>query len=181
MAKTTARAALVLSPEEQQQLQSLANSHAAPLREVQRAKVLLGYHAGQGFSALSRTARLSRRIIYKHVDRALAAGVAVALRDRAHGSEPIITPEAKAWVLALACTKPKDHGLAAELWTRSALAKHIHRCARAAGHPSVAGVAKSTIHVILRDAPVRPHKIKYYTTRGLFYYLRFGEQLEIPS
>ena len=165
MAKTTARAALVLSPEGQQQLQSLANSHAAPLREVQRAKVLLGYHAGQGFSALSRTARLSRRIIYKHVDRALAAGVAVALRDRAHGSEPIITPEAKAWVLALACTKPKDHGLAAELWTRSALAKHIRRSARAAGHPSVAGVAKSTIHVILRDAPVRPHKIKYYMER----------------
>lgn len=165
MAKTTARAALVLSPEEQQRLQSLANSHAAPLREVQRAKVLLGYHAGQGFSALSRTARLSRRIIYKHVDRALAAGVAVALRDRAHGSEPIITPEAKAWVLALACTKPKDHGLAAELWTRSALAKHIRRSARAAGHPSVAGVAKSTIHVILRDAPVRPHKIKYYMER----------------
>src|ERR1035438_8564400 len=79
----------------------------------------------------------------------------VALRDRAHGSEPIITPEAKAWVLALACTKPKDHGLAAELWTRSALAKHIRHSARAAGHPSVAGVAKSTIHVILRDAPVR--------------------------
>src|ERR1035441_2439641 len=137
MAKTTARAALVLSPEEQQQLQSLANSHAAPLREVQRAKVLLGYHAGQGFSALSRSARLSRRIIYKHVDRALAAGVAVALRDRAHGSEPIITPEAKAWVLALACTKPKDHGLAAELWTRSALAKHIRRSARAARLTSV--------------------------------------------
>jgi hypothetical protein len=165
MAKTTARAALVLSPEEQQQLRSLANSHAAPLREVQRAKILLGYHAGQGFSALSRTARLSRRIIYKHVDRALAAGVAVALRDRAHGSEPIITPEAKAWVLALACTKPKDHGLAAELWTRSALAKHIRCSARAAGHASVAGIAKSTIHVILRDAPVRPHKIKYYMER----------------
>jgi transposase len=161
----TARAALVLSPEEQRQLQSLANSRTAPLREVQRARILLGYHAGQNFSALSRTTRLSRRIIYKHVDRALAAGVAVALRDRAHGSEPIITPEAKAWMLALACTKPKDHGLAAELWTRSALAKHIRRSARAAGHPSVAGVAKSTIHVILRDAPVRPHKIKYYMER----------------
>jgi transposase len=165
MAKTTARPALVLSPEEQQQLQSLANSHIAPLREVQRAKILLGYHARQSFSALSRTVRLNRRIIYKHVDRAWAAGVAVALRDRVHGSEPIITPEAKAWVLALACTKPKDHGLAAELWTRSALAKHIRRSARAAGHPSVAGVAKSTIHVILRDAPVRPHKIKYYLER----------------
>jgi transposase len=165
MAKTTARAALVLSPEEQQHLQSLAAARTASLREVQRAKILLGYHAGESFSALSRTLGLSRRIIYKHVDRALAAGVAVALRDHPHGSEPTITPEAKAWVLSVACTKPKDHGLAAELWTRSALAKHIRRTARTAGHPSVATAAKSTIHVILRDAPVRPHKIKYYLER----------------
>src|SRR5208337_5479595 len=120
MARTTTRAALVLSPEEQQRLQSLAASRSAPLREVQRAKILLGYHAGRSFSALSRALRLSRRIIYKHVDRALAAGVAVALRDHPHGSDPTITPEAKAWVLSVACTKPKDHGLAAELWTRSA-------------------------------------------------------------
>ncbi len=165
MANTTARPALVLSPEEQQQLQSLAASRTAPLREVQRAKILLGYHAGQGFSALSRSLRLSRRIIYKHVDRALAAGVAVALRDQSHGSVPSITPEAKAWVLSVACTQPKDHGLAAELWTRSALAKHIRRTAQAAGHPSVAQAAKSTVHVILRDAPIRPHKIKYYLER----------------
>ena len=156
MAKTTARPALVLSPEEQQQLQSLAASRTASLREVQRARILLGYHAGENFSVLSRTLRLSRRIIYKHVDRALAAGVAVALRDHPHGSAPTITPEAKAWVLSVACTKPKDHGLAAELWTRSALAKHIGRTAQA---------AKSTVHVILRDAAIRPHKIKYYLER----------------
>ena len=138
MAKTTARAALVLTAEEHQQLQSLAASRTAPWREVQRAKLLLGYHAGQSFGALSRTLRLSRRIIYKHVDRALAAGVAVALRDHPHGSTPTITPEAKAWVLSVACTRPKDHGLAAELWSRSSLAKHIRDTAPAAGHPSVA-------------------------------------------
>ena len=165
MANTTARPALVLSPEQQQQLQSLAGSRTAPLREVQRAKILLGYQAGQGFSALSRSLRLSRRIIYKHVDRALAAGEAVALRDHPQGSAPTITPEAQAWVLSVACTKPKEHGLAAELWTRSALAKHIRRTAQAAGHPSVAQAAKSTVHVILRDAPIRPHKIKYYLER----------------
>ena len=165
MAKTTARAPLVLSPEEEQQLQSLAGSRTAALREVQRAKVLLGYRSGQNFSALSRTVGLSRRIVYKHVDRALAAGVTVALRDRPHGSAPIITPEAKAWVLAVACTKPKDHGYAAELWTRAALARHVQRHALAAGHPSLAGVVKSTVHTILRDAPVRPHKIRYYLER----------------
>lgn len=165
MAQTTARAALVLSLEEQQTLKSLAAARTAPLREVQRANLLLGYYAGQSFSALSRTLHLSRRIIYKHVDRALAAGVGVALRDHPHGSSPTITPEAKAWVLSVACTKPKDHGLAAELWTRSSLAKHIRRTAQAAEHPSVAQAGKSTVHVILRDAAIRPHKIKYYLER----------------
>ncbi len=165
MAKSTNRAALVLSPEEEERLKSLAASRKGPLREVQRAKILLGYRSGQGFSEISRTLGISRRIVYKHVDRALAAGVAVALRDRPHGSEPTITPEAKAWVLSLACTKPKDHGQAAELWTRSALAKHIRRDAKAAGHPSLVHAAKSTIHHILRDAPLRPHKIKYYLER----------------
>src|SRR5471032_3123384 len=121
MAQSTARAALVLSAAEVQSLRALAASRTAAVREVQRAKILLGYHAGQNFSTLSRTLQLSRRIVYKHVDRALAAGVAVALRDRPHGSAPTITPEAKTWVLALACTKPKEHGQAAELWTLSAL------------------------------------------------------------
>jgi hypothetical protein len=165
MAQTTARAALVLSAAEEQSLRALAASRTAAVREVQRAKILLGYHAGQNFSTLSRTLRLSRRIVYKHVDRALAAGVDVALRDRPHGSSPTITPEAKTWVLALACTKPKEHGQAAELWTLSALAKHIRHTAKAAGHPSAAQVVKSTVHAILRDAPLRPHKIKYYLER----------------
>jgi transposase len=165
MAQSTARAALALSDTEEQSLRALAASRTAAVREVQRAKILLGYHAGENFSTLSRTLRVSRRIVYKHVDRALAAGVEVALRDRPHGSAPTITPEAKAWVLALACTKPKEHGQAAELWTLSALAQHLRRTAKAAGHPSAAQMVKSTVHAILRDAPVRPHKIKYYLER----------------
>ena len=165
MPKTTARQPLVLSPEEKQQLRTFATSRTAPLREVQRAKILLGYHAGRSFSALSRQVKISRRIVYKHVDRALAAGVAVALCDHPHGSEPTITTEAKAWVLSVACIQPKELGYAAELWTRSALARHIRREAGAAGYPALDGAAKSTIHRILRDAPIRPHKIRYYLER----------------
>jgi transposase len=156
---------LRLSDDERSRLQSLAGSRAASVREVQRAKILLGYAAGRGFSALSREAGVSRRIVYKHVDRALAAGMAVALVDRRHGSEPTITPEAKAWVLSLACTKPIDHGYAAELWTRSALAAHVRRTATAAGHATLARAAKSTVQIILRAAPLRPHKVKYYLER----------------
>ena len=152
MAKPTSRAALVLSAAEEESLRALAASRSAAVREVQRAKILLGYHAGQSFTTLSRTLPVSRRIVYKHV-------------DRPHGSAPTITAEAKTWVLALACTKPKEHGQAAELWTLAALAKHIRRTAQAAGHPSVAQAVKSTVHSIVRDAPLRLHKIKYYLER----------------
>jgi len=165
MAQTTGRAALVLSVEEEAMLRALSASRTAAIREVQRARILLGYHGGENFSTLSRKLKVSRRIVYKHVDRALAAGVDVALRDHPHGSVPTITAEAKAWVLALACTKPKEHGRAAELWTLSALADHVRRTAATAGHGSADRVVKSTVHAILRDAPLRPHKIKYYMER----------------
>ena len=165
MSKKTARPPLVLSPTEQEQLRSLAASRSAPLRQVQRAKLLLGYHAGENISQLSRTAGISRRIVYKHVDRALAAGVAVALADHPHGSEPMLTPEARAWVLSLACTKPVAHGYAAETWTRAALARHVRQQAVDAGHPCLARAAKSTVHRLLTQAPVRPHKIRYYLER----------------
>lgn len=165
MAQKTARVALVLSAAEEATLRARAGSRTAAIREVQRARILLGYHGGENFSTLSRNLKVSRRIVYKHVDRALAAGVDVALRDHPHGSAPTITTEARAWVLALACTKPKEHGRAAELWTLAALADHVRRTAVAAGHGSAARVVKSTVHAILRDAPLRPHKIKYYLER----------------
>ena len=51
-------------------------------------------------------------------------GPGAALKDAYHRpKEPSITEEARAWVVSLACVKPKDLGYAAEMWTRSALAK----------------------------------------------------------
>src|SRR5256885_13167624 len=39
----------------------------------------------------------------------------------------VITSADKAWVVHLACTKPKELGYASELWTRSALAAHVRK------------------------------------------------------
>jgi len=51
-------------------------------------------------------------MIYGCVDKALAAGVQMGLKDNYHRPhEPEISDEAKAWVVSIACTKPKDHGL----------------------------------------------------------------------
>ena len=77
----------------------------------------------------------------------------------------MITPEAKAWVVSLACMKPKDLGLAAELWTRSALAHYVRAHAGEAGHPCLAKAAKATVHRILEGQTLKPHKITYYLER----------------
>ena len=163
MARKSKRAALVLTPEQTTTLKELAGSRTAPAREVERAKVLLGYAAGTSITELQRQFGFSRPMIYRSVDKALAAGVQAGLKDRYHRPhEPEITDEAKAWVVSIACTKPKDHGLAAELWSISALARFVSEGAEAAGFARLANAGKSTMWRILNENEIKPHKIRYY-------------------
>jgi len=163
MARKSGRAALVLTQEQTASLRELAGSRTAPAREVERAKVLLGYASGTSITELQRRLGVGRPMIYKCVDKALAAGVQMGLKDKYHRPhEPEITDEAKAWVVSLACTKPKDHGLAAELWSISALAKFVSERAEGAGFPRLANAGKSTVWRILDDIDIKPHKIRYY-------------------
>ena len=116
MARKSERPSLVLTQEQRATLQELSASRVASAREVERAKVMLGYADGVSITELQRRLGFSRPMIYRCVDKALAAGVQMGLKDKYHRPhEPEITGEAKAWVVSIACTKPKDHGLAAEL------------------------------------------------------------------
>jgi len=166
MARKTKRAALVLTVEQRAMLTELAGSRTAPIREVERGKILLGYADGASISELMRRVGVGRPMIYKCIDKALAAGVGAGLKDAYHRPhEPEITDEAKAWVVSIACTKPKDHGLAAELWSISALARFVCEGAEVAGHPRLAQAAKSTVWRILNEHDIKPHKIRYYLER----------------
>jgi transposase len=163
MARTSGRAALVLTPEQRATLEGLSASRTAAAREVERARILLGYAGGTSITELQRQLGFSRPMIYRCVDKALAAGVQMGLKDKYHRPhEPEITDEAKAWVVGIACTKPKDHGLAAELWTISALARFVSERAEAAGFARLANAGKSTVWRILDDNEIKPHKIRYY-------------------
>lgn len=163
MARRSGRAALVLAPDQKRTLEELAASRTAPTREVERARVLLGYAAGTSITDLQRQLGFSRPMIYRCVDKALAAGVRAGLKDKYHRPhEPEITDEAKAWVVSIACTKPKDHGLAAELWTISGLARFVSEGAQAAGFGRLSNAGKSTVWRILDDNEIKPHKIRYY-------------------
>ena len=137
MATTSKRPELVLNPEQRSTLTQTAQSRTQPQREVQRAQILLRYAQGQSITAISQALRVSRVAVYKWVDRALALGAEAALSDQYHRpKEPVITEQAKAWIVSLACTKPKDHGYAAEVWSHRQLAQHVRQNALAQGIPA---------------------------------------------
>jgi len=163
MARKTSRAALLLSPEEYNDLKRISQSQTKPLREVQRAKILLHYHSGESITKIQQLVGLSRKAIYKWIDRALARGIETGIKDQYHSPKsPVITLEAKAWVINVACTKPKEYGYAAEIWSHSKLAEHTRKHALAAGHDCLKKAAKATIQRILKDQSLQPHKVKYY-------------------
>jgi transposase len=166
MAGKSTRAKLVLSGEDRAELEQLARSHTVPHREVQRAAILLAYYSGENIASIGRRLGMTRLSVTKWVARALAVGPTAALKDSYHRPKaPTIGDDAKAWVVHVACSKPKDLGYAAEVWSRQALAKHIREHAVEAGFPALSGAAKATVHRILAEQPLHPEKVKYYLER----------------
>src|SRR3989339_553252 len=135
MPRKSQKAKLILTPEKKEQLQRIAGSRKAPLREVQRANILLRYSESIPIIDIEKMVHVSRPTIYKWIERALAMGIEEGLKDKYHRpKEPVITAEAKAWVVNLACKEPTDFGYSSQMWTRSSLADHVKKYCREAGH-----------------------------------------------
>lgn len=102
--------------------------------------------------------------ITKHAPKEyISGGTDSALFDEQRKGRPVeITDDAKSWILNLACQNPHELGYSAELWTLSALHKHICANAEAAGYPRLATVTKPYIQKILRTSDIKHFKIKYY-------------------
>ncbi len=166
MAGKSRRSKLVLSNEDRAELEQLARSRVVPQREAQRSAILLGYYAGESIASIGRRLGMTRLSVSKWVAKALAVGPIAALKDNYHRpKEPVIGDDAKAWVVHVACSKPKDMGYAAEVWSRQALAGHIREHAVEAGFPALSRAAKATVHRILAEQPLHPEKVKYYLER----------------
>src|SRR5215472_554137 len=122
MARASGRPRLVLTDEEKKRLDQLRQSKTAAFRDVQRAQILWGYHAGENVSHIARALKMTRKSVLKWIDKALQMGATVGMKDTPHKPrEAVITDDAKAWVVHVACSKPKEFGYAAELWTRAYL------------------------------------------------------------
>jgi transposase len=160
------RAPLNLSPSELEMLTALSQSRTEAAARVQRASMLLRYNANESISQIAKSLATNRPRVERCVSKALELGVTQALADLpGRGRRPVMTPQARAWVVSLACQKPKDLGYAQELWTTRLLAEHIRKHCVAAGYRSLSKLGRGTVSKILSANQVRPHKIQYYLER----------------
>src|ERR1022692_4320877 len=128
------RAQLRLSQGEVEMLTALSQSRTEAAGRVRGPAILLRYHASDTVSEIARSLGTNRPRVERCVSKALELGVSQALADLpGRGRRPVMTPEARAWVVSLACQKPKGLGYAQELWAALLLAQHIRKQSMAAG------------------------------------------------
>ncbi len=147
-------------------LESIARSRTEPAIRVERARMLLAYRANPSSTAVGEQIGVMRHTVRRCVRRAQRLGAMAALDESPRpGKAPSITPEARAWLVSLACQKAKDLGYPHELWTTRLLARHARNHAAAAGHPCMARIVQGTVCKILARHEVKPHKVRYYLER----------------
>jgi len=158
--------ALAIEDEDLVHLTTIARSRTEPARRVERARILLAYRDEPSFFAVGRALGLHHQTVQRCVERAVAFGPLAALDERPRpGKAPLITTEAKAWVVSLACRKAKELGYPHEVWTTRLLARHAREHGPAAGHACLAHLAQGTVCKILDQHEVKPHKVRYYLER----------------
>ena len=155
--------ALPSDEEQRQHLLEISRSRTEPASRVERARIILAYLEEPSAYVVARRIGVTQQTVTRCLKRAAELGVIEALDDRPRaGRDPVITAEAKTWLVALACQKPKELGYPHELWTTRLLAAHARQHAPSAGHPSLQKLAQGTVCKILAEHEVKPHKVRYY-------------------
>jgi transposase len=152
-----------LTEDERGRLKEIIGTRTASAQRVRRAKILLMSFEGVPNTAIARKLDINRNTVELCLKKFSASGLETALEDDGgRGRKAVITDNDKAYVKNLACQRPYDLGYAQELWTVNLLRNHIRGNCETAGCPNLANIAKSTVSTILREAEIKPHKIRYY-------------------
>ena len=110
------RQPLILSPEDRARLEELRRSRSAEKRSVVHAATLLDCDSGMSDRAVAAANGVNRHTVALCASKFLQFGREAALGDLPRpGQSRRIPDDAIAWVLDLACQKPKDQGYSYEL------------------------------------------------------------------
>jgi len=157
---------MAISDDEAAELERLSRSRTEPASRVERARMLLAYWKTPSFYAVGRAIGVTHQTVERCLRRVERLGVMAALDDSPRpGREPVITDEARTFIVDLACRKAKEFGYPHELWTTRLLARHIREHGPAAGHACLAKLAQGTLCKILGRQDIKPHKVRYYLER----------------
>ncbi|AKB22322.1 Mobile element protein [Methanosarcina sp. WH1] len=166
MSRISRRSKLSFTQKDLDYLIKLSRSRNQAASIVERSKIILLSYQGKNDTEISRELKVDYKTVRKWIKRVLDLGVKEGLVDKSRSGRPQdISAESRAFVISLACTKPKDLGHPHEIWTQRLLAKHIRENCIKEGHPDLSKINQGTISKILNASNIKPHKIKYYIAK----------------
>jgi transposase len=128
-----------------------------------RGRIILLNQEGRMDKEIAEILDINRHTVELCLNKCVSMGWESAVKDIARaGRSRVIDDADKAWVTYIACHKPKDLDLAAELWTITELQKYIRTHAAENGHPALEGISRSKLWTILDENELKPHKVTYY-------------------
>ena len=114
---------VTLTDEERERLDALTRKGTASARMVRRAQTLLLAAEGRTDEAIAAALRIGVSTVERTRRRCVEEGVEAALRERPRpGARPKLGPKERAFVVALACTKPPE---GRKRWTMQLLADRV--------------------------------------------------------
>lgn len=153
----------VLSSEDHKWLETIVRTRTLQAQVVTRARILLLKEAGDSVDAIAEKVDLNRNSVLLCLKKYKAGGVENAIYDApGRGRNAQITDDEKAWIINVACQKPKEYGYSAETWTYAKLTAHINKTAENAGYTRLSTITKTSIKNILDAAKIKPFRIQYY-------------------
>ena len=152
-----------LTAEERKYLETQTRARTIQAQTANRARILLLKADGCSIDCIADKIGINRKSVMLCLNKYADGGVENALSDApGRGRNAEITDDEKAWIINIACQKPKDFGYSAETWTYARLTSHINKNAETAGFTRLSTIHKSTVYTILDEAEIKPFRIKYY-------------------
>jgi transposase len=114
---------VTLTDEERERLERLTRKGTAPVRMVRRAQTLLLAAEERRDEDIATALHIGVSTVERTRQRCVEEGVEASLRERPRpGARPKLGPKERAFVVALACTKPPE---GRERWTMGLLAERV--------------------------------------------------------
>ena len=149
---------LLLARADKRVLRDVRRRQTAQARFVQRARILLYCARGVAHEEVARRLETGPEQVRKWRRRYEVWGLEGLLDAPRCGRPPRITPREQVAVLGVACRDPLRFGEARTQWSHESLARVLASSGR------VRSISAATVGRILRQAGIKPHRVKMWCT-----------------